>query len=268
MKTHGFPQLSPPPDRILLHDGLQLQSRPRDLACSLAWALDRLNCGRIDPLQLCQPTEDGSTPLMQLERACEAFGLTMVRMYETPGESSLPLLCWTETRGWGVVTGRTASGLWSTIDEHGGANFAEMALRNACVLVRPVAQAVPLVPPARCRPASAPSAAACAAPVRRGVPLCAGAICMPGMPFDWENVGLVLLLLLLPLTIVVGLRAMRRVLRVARRGHLRFHFMSRWIEGKRLSKQRERFLRQAIRSSQSAPYSAHAPARRNGQGSI
>lgn len=224
------------------------------LASTLAWSLEQAGCGAFDARTTGALIAAFDAPAQQLAQACRSMDLASPVALETPDKALLPLLCRTRSRGWGLVVGRSASGLWTTCCESGDIHFSELALRGVCF-------ELPRARHTQC-PGGEVSGAPAALPgerARRPAPIFAAAMCVPSIPLGWESLGTGALLLA---TLFLGLLVLRLALRAAQGG--RWKILSRWRESQHVARERERFLRQAILSSRSFQAPTRPDGRRGG----
>lgn len=202
---------------------------PSRTASPLAWALAAARWSRRQVRLEPEPDGQGpADPAARLAQACSELGLARPQALAMPDEERLPLLCKTDGRGWGVVVGRTPSGLWMARFASGEAHVTTLALHNACYASgRPTGNAPPVTAESReMRPR-----------------MLAGMACTPTLATSWESIGAAIAVMAVLFVAVQLIRWLGRRLRGGR-----WQLFARWQENQHLEQQRERILRQSIRA--------------------
>ena len=77
-----------------------------------------------------------ASPLDALPHICQHMGLDKPKRLKQPDRVQLPLLCYTDALGWGVIVDRTPSNEWVVVTPKGPQPVANDQLLNASALVR------------------------------------------------------------------------------------------------------------------------------------
>jgi ATP-binding cassette subfamily C protein LapB len=117
----------------------QTQQKPHE---QFIWAVQRvaqMQGNSVDVLSLTAAAgalDKAAKPLQALSQICQYMGLDKPKFLKVPDRIRLPLLCYTEALGWGVVVDQTPLKEWVVLTPLGPKPVAQALLENACCWVK------------------------------------------------------------------------------------------------------------------------------------